>query len=68
MEAVSEDGAVEAISVKNAHAFAVGVQFHPEWGTATHKLYSALFGAFGEAIRARAAARNGPRFEALNGG
>jgi putative glutamine amidotransferase len=50
VEAVSGDGAVEALSVKTAGAFAVGVQFHPEWGTRDNALYQALFAAFRDAV------------------
>ena len=31
VEAVAEDGTVEAVSVRDARAFAVGVQWHPEY-------------------------------------
>jgi putative glutamine amidotransferase len=31
VEAVAEDGTVEAVSVKDSRAFAVGVQWHPEY-------------------------------------
>lgn len=50
VEAVSDDGAVEALSVQAAHTFAVGVQFHPEWGTQEHGLYRQLFAAFRAAV------------------
>jgi putative glutamine amidotransferase len=50
IEAVSADGVVEALSVTSARAFAVGVQFHPEWGTHDHALYRALFTAFRSAV------------------
>ncbi len=54
IEAVSNDGAVEALSVESARAFALGVQFHPEWGTRQNALYRALFAAFRSAVWARA--------------
>jgi len=50
IEALSNDGAVEALSVESARAFAVGVQFHPEWDTQRHGLYRALFTAFRAAV------------------
>jgi putative glutamine amidotransferase len=50
VEAVSDDGTVEALSVKSARAFAVAVQFHPEWGTPHNPLYKALFAAFRSAV------------------
>jgi putative glutamine amidotransferase len=56
VEALSGDGAVEALSVKAASTFAVGVQFHPEWGTSGNKLYAALFAAFRAAVWTHAAA------------
>lgn len=61
VEAVTDDGVVEAVSVEGAATFAVGVQFHPEWGIARNRLYTALFAAFREAVHARAAARRGVR-------
>jgi putative glutamine amidotransferase len=54
VEALSRDGAVEALSVEAARTFAVGVQFHPEWGTRRHALYRALFSAFRAAVWAHA--------------
>jgi len=54
IEAVAADGAVEAVSVEAARTFALGVQFHPEWGTAHNTLYRALFAAFREAVWAHA--------------
>jgi putative glutamine amidotransferase len=50
VEAVSNDGTVEALSVDAARAFAVGVQFHPEWGTSENNLYRQLFAAFRAAV------------------
>jgi putative glutamine amidotransferase len=50
IEAASADGTVEALSVESAHAFAVAVQFHPEWGTQANPLYRALFAAFSSAV------------------
>jgi len=57
VEAVAEDGVVEALSVEGASTFAVGVQFHPEWDVAGNRLYAALFAAFREAVWQRAAQR-----------
>jgi putative glutamine amidotransferase len=57
IEAVTDDGVVEAVSVKGARSFAVGVQFHPEWGTKDNRLYSALFAEFRKDVCARAAER-----------
>jgi putative glutamine amidotransferase len=56
-EAHAGDGTIEAVSVKSARAFAIGVQWHAEWRAAEDPLSSALFRAFGDACRARARAR-----------
>ena len=57
VEATSPDGLVEAYSVENAPAFALAVQWHPEWQAMKNSFSRALFAAFGDACRARAAAR-----------
>ncbi|MFI4987836.1 MAG: gamma-glutamyl-gamma-aminobutyrate hydrolase family protein [Alphaproteobacteria bacterium] len=57
VEAVSTDGIIEAVSVKDAAAFAMGVQWHPEWKVLENPVSRALFAAFGAAARARAEAR-----------
>lgn len=56
-EAHAPDGLVEAFRVRDAAAFAVAVQWHPEWKAADNPFSRALFGAFGDAVRARARAR-----------
>jgi putative glutamine amidotransferase len=53
IEAVAPDGLIEAISVTHARAFALGVQWHPEWKHADDTLSSAIFRAFGQACRDR---------------
>lgn len=59
VEAVAEDGLVEAFSVKDARSFALGVQWHPEWQwhasppEQEFPFYRALLKAFGEACMAR---------------
>lgn len=57
-EAVAPDGLIEAISVEHSKAFAVGVQWHPEWQVLSNPPYLSIFQAFGEACRQRAALRN----------
>jgi putative glutamine amidotransferase len=54
VEATAPDGVVEAFSVRNAPAFAVAVQWHPEWQFSENPFSSALFAAFGRAARERA--------------
>ncbi|UUP16935.1 gamma-glutamyl-gamma-aminobutyrate hydrolase family protein [Nitratireductor thuwali] len=57
IEAVAPDGAIEAVSAIGAKAFAVGVQWHPEYWAATDTASRRIFEAFGEAVRAHASAR-----------
>jgi putative glutamine amidotransferase len=52
-EATAPDGLIEAVSVKQAPAFALGVQWHPEWQYAEDALSMAIFHAFGAACRVR---------------
>ncbi len=54
-EAEAEDGLIEAVSVESAPAFAVAVQWHPEWRFAENPASVALLQAFGAAARIRAA-------------
>ncbi len=49
VEATAEDGLVEAIRVTAAPAFALGVQWHPEWRFWENPLSTALLRAFGSA-------------------
>ncbi len=56
-EAWAPDGIVEAVRVAKAGAFALAVQWHPEWRFGEDPFSLALFEAFGDAVRARAAAR-----------
>lgn len=55
VEATAPDGLVEAVSVRDARSFALGVQWHPEWRHWEDPLSSALLEAFGDAVRQRAA-------------
>jgi putative glutamine amidotransferase len=54
-EARADDGLIEAFRVRDARRFAVAVQWHPEWKPAENAFSTALFKAFGEAARERAA-------------
>ena len=53
VEAVSEDGLVEAITVKNSRALAMAVQWHPEWKVMEDEVSRKLFAAFGDACKAK---------------
>jgi len=56
-EARADDGVVEAFRVAEAPAFALAVQWHPEWKVMDNPFSRALFAAFGQAVRARASRR-----------
>ena len=57
VEAIADDGLIEAFSVDEADSFALAVQWHPEWKAADNELSVKLFKAFGDACRARARER-----------
>ncbi len=57
IEAIAPDGTIEAISVKNAKAFTVGLQWHPEFWATTDNPSRLIFEAFGDAVRAHQQAR-----------
>lgn len=50
-EAIADDGLVEAFSVDGATAFAMAVQWHPEWRVMENQPNKNLFEAFGAACR-----------------
>ncbi|MEO3384724.1 gamma-glutamyl-gamma-aminobutyrate hydrolase family protein [Mesorhizobium sp. CAU 1741] len=56
VEGAAEDGTVEAVSVIGAPAFAVGVQWHPEYWSRTDDASARIFRAFGDAARQHASA------------
>lgn len=60
VEALAEDGTIEAVSVIGAKAFAVGVQWHPEYWAETDSPSHKLFAAFGDAVRDYAASKEWP--------
>lgn len=57
VEAVADDGLIEAFRVDSVHGFAVGVQWHPEWQVTRNEFSMAIFKAFGEACREHASRR-----------
>lgn len=57
VEATAPDGLVEAVCVADAPAFAVAVQWHPEWRFWENPFSTALFAALGEAAAGRARRR-----------
>lgn len=54
VEAEAEDGTVEAAAVTHARAFALGVQWHPEWRFWEDAFSMRLFAEFGASARAAA--------------
>ncbi len=61
IEARAPDGLIEAFRVESAPAFALAVQWHPEWRVLDDPLSHALFAAFGTAARRRAARHAQPQ-------
>ena len=59
VEALADDGLVEAFRVDGAPGFNIAVQWHPEWRATDNEFSIAMFEAFGEACRQRAAERSG---------
>jgi putative glutamine amidotransferase len=57
VEAEAPDGTIEAVSVRGAKDFALGVQWHPEYRVLDDVFSTKLFAAFGVAARRRAEAR-----------
>lgn len=60
VEATHADGTIEAASVEGASAFALGVQWHPEYWAATDPASRRILSAFGDAARDHMNARTAP--------
>lgn len=58
VEARASDGTIEAVSVKDARTFAIGVQWHPEYWAETDSTSRKLFDAFGKAVQVFASQRS----------
>jgi putative glutamine amidotransferase len=52
VEAVAEDGLIEAFTVRDAPGFTLAVQWHPEWKVLNNPVSTAIFRAWGDACRA----------------
>ena len=52
VEAVADDGLVEAFTVADAPGFTLSVQWHPEWKCMENPVSRAVYRAFGDACRA----------------
>jgi putative glutamine amidotransferase len=59
VEAVSPDGVIEGVRLRDDPSFTVGVQWHAEWRPEEHTLARGLYRSFGAAARARARRRHG---------
>jgi len=59
IEGTAPDGTIEAVRVKDAKGFALGVQWHPEYKSWENPFSTKLFSAFGEAARQHALRRTG---------
>ncbi len=57
VEAIADDGLVEAFRVDDVPGFALAVQWHPEWKATENELSKVIFKAFGDACRERARQR-----------
>lgn len=57
VEAVADDGLIEAFRVDGVPGFALAVQWHPEWRVMENEVSRAIFKAFGDACRVRASRR-----------
>jgi len=56
-EALAPDGLVEGVRVADAHAFAYGVQWHPEWRHEENPFYARTLEAFARACAAHRTCR-----------
>jgi putative glutamine amidotransferase len=54
VEALADDGLIEAFRVDSAKGFALAIQWHPEWKVMENGFSMAIFKAFGDACRAYA--------------
>jgi putative glutamine amidotransferase len=57
VEAIADDGLVEGYRVDASNAFALAIQWHPEWRVTENEFSMAIFKAFGEACVAYARQR-----------
>ena len=51
VEAVADDGLIEAFRVDGTKGFALAIQWHPEWKVTENSFSMAIFKAFGDACR-----------------
>ncbi|KAJ55713.1 glutamine amidotransferase [Actibacterium mucosum KCTC 23349] len=63
IDGTAPDGTPEAIFVRDAAGFALGVQWHPEYNAANDPVSRPLFAALGQAAREWAAGRRAPQLK-----
>ncbi|MFT5140247.1 MAG: putative glutamine amidotransferase [Lysobacterales bacterium] len=51
VEAIADDGLIEAFTVRNAPGYTLGIQWHPEWKVMESPVSLAIFKSFGDACR-----------------
>jgi putative glutamine amidotransferase len=56
-DAVAPDETVEAVSMREAKGFVLGLQWHPEWRWSENAVSRQIFDAFADAVRCRAQSR-----------
>lgn len=57
VEATAPDGTIEAVSVRDAPGFTLGVQWHPEYKVRQNPISMRIYAAFGDAVREHARRR-----------
>lgn len=57
VEATAPDGTIEAVSVRDAPGFTLGVQWHPEYKVQQNPISMRIYAAFGDAVREHAGRR-----------
>ncbi len=60
VEAAAADGTIEAVRVRDAAGFAMGVQWHPEYWVQSDRPSQRIFEAFGDAMRAHGPGQRTP--------
>lgn len=60
IEATAPDGTIEAVSVRDAPGFVLGIQWHPEWNVPGNPHSKRIFAAFDQACRTRVDEKSSP--------
>ena len=53
LDGFADDGTPEALYIRNAAAFSLAVQWHPEWNAKCDPVSAPIFEAFGKALRGK---------------